>query len=85
LELLLFLSALLAGLLSGDRAVDARQLDRSEFAASFVVEAASPAAKRAAKTALPIVAARTRAPAPVAVPADPEPRSAYRVDERRLE
>jgi hypothetical protein len=83
-ELLLFLSAMLAGLLSGDRTVEARPIEPTAVAFRL----AAPVAEAAAEAAVPTAAPAARlvvASLPSAALADFAPRGLTRVDERRLE
>jgi hypothetical protein len=86
LQFLLFLSAMLAGLtgfMSGERAVEPRQVEQAVAAASVVAEAAPMVAEAVALTRQPAaIPARPRAALP---PAAPRLVSLARVDERRLE
>jgi hypothetical protein len=89
LELLLFLSAMLAGLtglISGDRAVETRQIERTAVAASAVVDFGTNTAEAAARIAAPSVPG-IRKPSATPSPAFAalERPQAAPVDERRLE
>ena len=88
MELLLFLTAMFAGLLTGDRAVEMRQVEQATVAAAAAfetTEAAAEAAREAVRFQLPARTALAAA-APLYPFADtPAPRQTRRVDERRRE
>jgi len=86
-QFLLFLSAMLAGLtgfMSGDRAVEPRQVEQAVAAASVLAEAVPASAEAVALAAVPAAAPppRQRARLPALAP---RLASLAPVDERRLE
>ena len=87
LEILLFLTAMFAGLLSGDRAVETRQVEQAAIAAAAVevaqtaVEAAQKATVSSATGHVAVAAVQ----APFRTRGVSAPKQGLRVDERRLE
>jgi hypothetical protein len=86
LEILLFLTAMFAGLLSGDRAVETRQVEQAAIAAAVeVAQTAVEAAQKATVSSATGHVAVAAVQAPFRTRGVSAPKQGLRVDERRLE